>query len=162
MMTDLVAMNEAHQAAIQEAADAKVAELKAQIEEQAHADIAQLEECVANSVAQLEAITSGIVEEVGTAIEDAYDGVGALSDMVDELAAEEEAELVEEEATESIALLAAAASAPEPEVSSSTYVFAGIGLAGVASAAYFMTKKQEKTVNVNELKNTLVDDEEFV
>ena len=50
-------------------------------------------------------------------------------------------------------------------MSSSAFVFAGMGFAGVATAAYFMMKKNKKEEEkkiLSEMKDTLIDDEEFV
>ena len=142
--------------AIQVAAEAKVNEIKAQIEEQAQADIEQLESCVEESLAKLESGSAALIEAIGDGLDDAMEAVEDASEAVDELAGESSDE---DEEVEFISFLAAAAN-PEPEVSKATFVYAGMGLAGVATAAYLIMKKQEKALN--EVNSALTCDEEFV
>ena len=88
MMADLVAMNEAHQAAIQEAAQAKVDELKLEIEAQAQHDIEELENFVDIAVSELAAATAEGIDMLDDAIEDAYESVSEASEALDEAMAE--------------------------------------------------------------------------
>lgn len=95
-----------------------------------------------------------MIEAVGEGIDNAMEAVEGASEDVDEMA-----EASSDEEDYDIVFLSAAAT-PEPEVSKASFVYAGIGLAGVATAAYLIKKKQEKALA--EINSALTCDEEFV
>ena len=146
MMADLVAANEGHMAAIEEAANAKVEELKLEIEEKAHADIAELEAFVEVALAELKAATAAGIEMLGESIEETLESIDEAAEELDEMeSSQSESDIEVEDAEDAtVSLLAAEVEvAAEPKIPSSSYVYAGMGLAGVATAAYFMMKKQK-------------------
>ena len=143
MMADLVAANEGHMAAIEEAANAKVEELKLEIEEKAHADIAELEAFVEVALAELKATTAAGIEMLGESIEETLESIDEAAEELDEMeSSQSESDIEVEDAEDAtVSLLAAEVEvAAEPKIPSSSYVYAGMGLAGVATAAYFMMK----------------------